>query len=35
MVKYFFRGDYMIEFEQYKVQIEEIKGLSKELGVSL
>ena len=27
--------DFMIEFEQYKAQIEELKGLSKELGVSL
>ena len=27
--------DKMIEFEQYKAQIEELKELSRELGVSL
>ena len=27
--------DKMIEFDEYKIQIEELKELSKELGVSL
>ena len=36
MIKYRRMGvDKMIEFEQYKFQIEELKDLSKELSVSL
>lgn len=29
------KGDNMIEFEEYKIEIEELKDIIKEMGVSL